>query len=114
MSIHDADLIGLATAVVAAAGLPTTAQVCEEVANKCFSLLEPSVRFWQSEGLIIPGDNNVLIKCPEFQRLWDHEVQLSPKGAQWTLSTAQFPANDIDKMSAASLGSPNDKSPRKV
>jgi hypothetical protein len=48
-------LMDLAACIVAVAGLPTTRQVYENTADKCLSLLQPALRLWQSEGLIIPG-----------------------------------------------------------
>jgi hypothetical protein len=77
-SMHDTDLM-VARSFVEAAGLQAAPKVYEQVANKCFSLLQSSVNSWQSEKLIVPGDNNVLIECPLFQKLWNYELKISPE-----------------------------------
>ena len=115
MSKHDAGLMDLAGCFIAAAGLPTNPNVYDEVADRCLSLLQPAVRLWEREGLIILGSNDVLIKCPLFQELWDHAMLVSSKRKPSITSTTQFACGDIDEAHVESLtGSDIDKVPRKV
>ena len=112
MSKHDPDLMDLAGCFIAAAGLPTTSNIYDEVADKCLSLLQPAVRLWKREGLIILGSNDVLIKCPLFQKLWDHAMRVSSK---WPSITSTTQSAGVDEVHAESLtGSDVDKIPRKV
>jgi hypothetical protein len=117
MSKHDAALKGLTEAFIEAAGLPTVTRIYKEVADKCFCLLQYSVRSWQTKGLIIPGGNGVLIKCPLFQRLWDCALQLSSKRKLSIIPTAQFPEDNIDEKTESLTLSDNavvNAAPRKV
>jgi hypothetical protein len=61
--MHDANFMTLAKYLITAAGLPTFSQVYEEVACKCLELIQLSVQSWQDEGLVVPGNNNTLVKC---------------------------------------------------
>jgi hypothetical protein len=78
--MHDANFMALARYIVTAAGLPTISQVYEEVACKCLGLIQSSVQSWQDQGLLVPGNNNTLVKCPLFQSMWDRtEIFLGNK-----------------------------------
>jgi hypothetical protein len=114
MSLGDTDLIDLAKSIVEAAGLPSSFRVHEEVAKKCLLLLQPSIRSWKREGLIIRGPNDTFIKCPLFKKLWDHEIRLSPKKTLSNASSAQSPTHSLDEPGTGRLASPCDKSPKKV
>jgi hypothetical protein len=70
-SMHDVNFMTLAKYLIIAAGLPTISQVYEEVACNCLELIQSSVQSWQDEGLVVPGNNNTLVKCPLFQSMWD-------------------------------------------
>jgi hypothetical protein len=96
MSKDSTDLQDLALCIIAAAGLPSTRPVREDVAVKCLSLVEPSLRSWQREGLIIHESNGVLIKCPLFQKLWDFAMKLPSKRKLAIVPTTQLPEEDMD------------------
>lgn len=120
-SLHDEDLVHLAKSFITAAGLPTIPQVYEEVANKCLSFLQSSTQLWQSQGLIILGDNNTLAKCPLFQKLWDYAIKQPLKRRLSIASTGQAlncSRDEVDS-SGESLTSPHAKTseskpPKKV
>lgn len=113
-SIHDAHLMEVGKAFQSAANLPAVPQILEEIAQKCFSLLLPAIKTWQSEGLIIPGNNNALVKCPLFQSLWGHAIQLHRKRKQSSVSKGKVSAvSAVDKAKAypKSVTLSNDISP---
>ena len=111
-SIHDDHLMEVGKAFQSAANLPAVSQILDEVAKKCFSLLLPAIKTWQSEGLIIPGNNNVLVKCPLFQSLWDHAIQLHPKRKLPSVSKGEVSAaSGAAKAYPKSVTLSNDTSP---
>lgn len=120
--VRDPHVVELANSIIAAARLPTIPQVHEEVAVKCLSFLQLSAESWLSDGLIVPGKNNCLVKCPLLQKLWDRAVRKSPGRSLSIISTSQiFSASDDDKpnLCLESLNSTNakcstDKSAKKV
>jgi hypothetical protein len=120
--VRDPHVVELANSIIAAARLPTIPQVLEAAAIKCLSFLQLSAESWLSEGMIVPGKNNCLVKCPLLQKLWDRAVRKSPGRSLSIISTSQiFSASDDDKSSLRpeSLNSTYikcsaDKSARKV
>lgn len=114
MSMGDTNLVDLAKSIVEAAGLPSSFRVHEEVAKKCLLLLQPSIRSWKREGLIIRGPNDIFIKCPLFKKHWDHEIRLSPRKKLSNASSVQSPTHSLDERSTERFASSYDKSPKKV
>lgn len=111
--MYDADLMDLSKSVVAAARLPTTSLVCEEVAARCLALVQPAVRSWKSKGLVVLGHDNVLVKCPLFRNLWEQEMQRSPKKNLLNISASNLSSRHSNETSQTKPPS-HDKSPKKV
>jgi hypothetical protein len=59
--------MNLAVDVIVATKLPAS----HNLADKLLSLIRSSAESWQSEGLLVPGPNNTLVKSPIFQLMWD-------------------------------------------
>jgi hypothetical protein len=100
-SVYDADLMDIVKSFIASVGLPAVSEIYDEVAKKCLSLLQPSIKSWQSEGLLVLGEHNTLVKSPLFQKVWDRALQLYPKKRLSIVSTGQeYPAGDVDNVKA--------------
>lgn len=96
--MHDAYLAKVTKTLIGAAGLPAIPQVYEEVAARCLSLLRSSVESWRSDGLIVQGNKNSLVKCPLFQELWDQTGNVPPNITMPVISTTGGSPADFDEI----------------
>jgi hypothetical protein len=100
-NLHDSALVDLANSFISAASLPFIPQVHKEVTEKCVGLIRSSAEAWERDGLIVPGSNDNLVKCPLFQSYWDSAIQKSPQRSMSIISAEHISEGDFEDLNAS-------------
>ena len=116
-NINDPIFVDLVNLIKSEAGVPNTRNWEHKVPAKCTDLINTSTRAWKRDGLLVTH-NNVIVKSPLFQHLWDRAVQEAKASSSTDLSVEQNPTlsgfenearlidcNSVNKMGGALEGS---------
>jgi hypothetical protein len=87
-NINDPIFVDLVNLVKSEAGVPNTRNWEHKVPAKCTDLINMSTRAWKRDGLLVTH-NNVIMKSPPFQYLWDCAVQAAQVSSSTGLSAEQ-------------------------